>query len=183
MTRTSHEEQLHGCLRMAERMARRYAHRMPPYFSQWEEDFVQEARIAVLISWRSFDPRRGRRFSTFCANPIRFALSKAQARIRKHYGLLSLEEPHGVDKELRVADTLPASGDLECEAITAADLRTALAQLKTISPRYHAAICAFYLEHQRTGETAQGLGITPSTVATMRTRGLRRLREFYRAEL
>lgn len=75
-----------------------------------QDEKISLCYLGLVLAARSFDPDRGIRFATFAVPVMQNKILQGLKREKKHFGVISLEQPAGKENGGTLADLVPDPG-------------------------------------------------------------------------
>ena len=123
--------------------------------------------IGLIKAVDTFDPDKGKRFSSYASRCIENELRMELRRVRKAGVQVSLQEPLEAGGQLTLADTLPDDAEMEADCEQRADAARLRGLVDALPPRERAVMqmrYGFGGGPRTQQQTAQALGISRSYV-------------------
>ena len=154
---------------LIEHNLRLVAHIMKKYYTQTrdQEDLISIGTIGLIKAVDTFDPDKGKRFSSYASRCIENELRMELRRVRKAGVQVSLQEPLEAGGQLTLADTLPDDAEMEADCEQRADAARLRGLVDALPPRERAVMrmrYGFGGGPRTQQQTAQALGISRSYV-------------------
>ena len=144
-------------------------HMLKKYYTQSDEqdDLISIGTIGLIKAVDTFDPDKGKRFSSYASRCIENELRMELRRVRKAGVQVSLQEPLEAGGQLTLADTLPDDAEMEADCEQRADAARLRGLVDALPPRERAVMqmrYGFGGGPRTQQQTAQALGISRSYV-------------------
>ena len=131
------------------------------------EELISIGTIGLIKAVDTFDPDKGKRFSSYASRCIENELRMELRRVRKAGVQVSLQEPLEAGGQLTLADTLPDDAEMEADCEQRADAARLRGLVDALPPRERAVMrmrYGFGGGPRTQQQTAQALGISRSYV-------------------
>ena len=154
---------------LIEHNLRLVAHIMKKYYTPNgdQDDLISIGTIGLIKAVDTFDPDKGKRFSSYASRCIENELRMELRRVRKAGVQVSLQEPLEAGGQLTLADTLPDDAEMEADCEQRADAARLRGLVDALPPRERAVMrmrYGFGGGPRTQQQTAQALGISRSYV-------------------